>query len=397
MKLINITNELNLKKVSHEELISFIPYNNHRTETLKNSDGSNKRSCRIIYGNDDLFVTYKSKTREIIKVEYYDRAENKELISSFVNNINKYLVNNEGEEEIVTNIVFSYKNDILEFNFDNKFQFCYVPEGSPYPKYLASEFPYLIQYKYIKTNHISIDSIRRDKKLKEILYILSSIAPIVLDTMIFNPILNRSKYMWVYPDIVNIENFKPVSEYRQIGYTFYSESFKYNCFKPIGESSNEFYSIQIEKIKDIFRIYFLLNEKNKNIFLNACYWFHKATIADSLTSKFLYLIIMIESFLPTDAEKCDSCGQDKYKVSQKFKDFVKKYSGISDNSLLNDLYSLRSKIAHNALVIGRIDKGFSSSLIPVDINEEDDSRYFYKVCSYILINWLNTNFKEKTL
>lgn len=66
-------------------------------------------------------------------------------------------------------------------------------------------------------------------------------------------------------------------------------------------------------------------------------------------------------------------------------------------SLLNDLYSLRSKISHNALVIGSMDKGFSSSLIPIDISEEDDIRYFYKVCSYILINWLNTNFKEKTL
>ena len=46
--------------------------------------------------------------------------------------------------------------------------------------------------------------------------------------------------------------------------------------------------------------------------------------------------------------KCEECGQQKYGVSRKFREYLLKYIGDSPNNKrkFNNYYSLRSKIVH---------------------------------------------------
>ena len=74
---------------------------------------------------------------------------------------------------------------------------------------------------------------------------------------------------------------------------------------------------------------------------------HKKTL--SIIASFSSIEAMVNfEFKDEKPEMCDSCGQLKYKVSKKFKDYLFKYVGKSTNNKkkFNAFYSLRSKIVH---------------------------------------------------
>lgn len=74
---------------------------------------------------------------------------------------------------------------------------------------------------------------------------------------------------------------------------------------------------------------------------------HKKTT--SLLCSFTAVETMIDlEFAKIEAERCVSCGQLKYSIAKKFRDFLLKYvaTGEENKSKYNKYYSLRSKIVH---------------------------------------------------
>jgi hypothetical protein len=137
-----------------------------------------------------------------------------------------------------------------------------------------------------------------------------------------------------------------------------------------------------------YAAYDSLSNEDRDIFLLGCEWLNKAITADGRTDSFLFIMIMLEIFLPSDSEPCGSCGQRKYSISKKFKTFIPEVIGAdwtsNFESTLGKLYSLRSKIAHSGVAIGKN----SSGLMPLEIKEDNQLRYSFDLARQFLVSWL---------
>jgi len=91
-------------------------------------------------------------------------------------------------------------------------------------------------------------------------------------------------------------------------------------------------------------------------------------------------------------ESCDSCGQLKFKVAKKYRDYLLKYIGNNPNNKkkFNALYKLRSKIVHTGML-------FKTENLWNDISQEEKDEEFINQLEVILlsklsvINWLLIN------
>jgi hypothetical protein len=108
-------------------------------------------------------------------------------------------------------------------------------------------------------------------------------------------------------------------------------------------------------IDELFDIYFSLSKENIVYLENATSYVvsamelinTKKTL--SLLGSFTAMETMVNlEFKDVASEKCEKCGQLKYSVSKKFREFLLKYIGDSaqNKKKFNSYYSLRSKIVH---------------------------------------------------
>jgi hypothetical protein len=100
------------------------------------------------------------------------------------------------------------------------------------------------------------------------------------------------------------------------------------------------------------------NEFKKD-FLNACLVLSKAFRLREVdpSASYLFMVSAIEALIEIEykdqkTEHCDSCGQQQYKVSKKFKKFLYDYGFEEDNKVKNKFYTMRSKIAHSGSLLG---------------------------------------------
>lgn len=110
-----------------------------------------------------------------------------------------------------------------------------------------------------------------------------------------------------------------------------------------------------DAIDFLFDAYFLLNEEAKNFIDTASlYNLSAVELYDyrktlSLISSFTALETMINiEFKDVPVDKCNDCGQPKYSIRKKFREYLMKYLGASDKNKkkFNSYYDLRSKIIH---------------------------------------------------
>lgn len=109
-------------------------------------------------------------------------------------------------------------------------------------------------------------------------------------------------------------------------------------------------------IDELFDSYFSLDSKELAFIDTACSYTvsamelrtQKKTL--SLLASFTAMETMVNlEFKDSVAEKCETCGQLKYSVAKKFRDYLLHYIGNSEKNKkkFNSYYSLRSKIVHN--------------------------------------------------
>lgn len=185
------------------------------------------------------------------------------------------------------------------------------------------------------------------------------------------------------------------------------------------ESAKYFTDINVTPIEEFklpsdidlfFQYYFNLEEKCQKSFLSACKLFNYGIDMGRKYPSLAYasFISAIETLIVIDNTgvknpRCKECGQEQYKLTQKFKAFIKKYSGMQYMSedkvetLAKDLYNKRSKILHcGHLMLGEI------ALIPHDKQSERDAEFkenmqlldLISICRLCLLNWLFANYSK---
>jgi len=132
-----------------------------------------------------------------------------------------------------------------------------------------------------------------------------------------------------------------------------------------------------DTIDELFDSYFSLSTIERNImdgvisFLNSAietFTMHKTL---SLVAVFTSLeTLMNLEFKDVSNERCEKCGQLKYSIAMKFREFLMKYIGDSQNNKkkFNSLYSLRSKIVHTGTQL-RTEKLFAD--VPDEVQTEE--------------------------
>ncbi|GCE89067.1 hypothetical protein MSKU15_0668 [Komagataeibacter diospyri] len=119
------------------------------------------------------------------------------------------------------------------------------------------------------------------------------------------------------------------------------------------------------KAEILFSKYFKLEPDDRDKYDASIFLYRMAqdVSVKSASLSVLSYISSVENLMDFDAiktkfkpEQCDKCGQQAYKISRRFKEFMKKYSciqggDVESNKLLNKIYSMRSSITHTGGIL----------------------------------------------
>lgn len=142
--------------------------------------------------------------------------------------------------------------------------------------------------------------------------------------------------------------------------------------------------------------YFELDANRRERFLSACALFEKgAELWGSQPSlSFIAFVSSLETLInlehkDEEVEKCGECGQDRYRVTKKFRDFFAKYGSDSPEfkKYSMEIYNYRSKVVHTGeLFVGEvIPEKFGSH---DRIFDDDFRRSVTRTVRMCIANWL---------
>ena len=126
-------------------------------------------------------------------------------------------------------------------------------------------------------------------------------------------------------------------------------------------------------IDHLFNAYYSLEPTIASYIDTACSYIvsaielHNTRKTLSLLSSFTSMETMVNlEYKNVEGEKCESCGQLKYGVSRKFREYLLKYIGDSPNNKkkFNNYYSIRSRIVHTG-------RQLKTELLFADVPEDD--------------------------
>lgn len=387
--LIDITSQLPLEKLSSQEVAIIL------RQFISGSSHSSEDPHIVNYGNA-FKVRYKSGERRILKVtasKDYWTDKKKEILTEFKKAINP------NDEKIFSRVVFTRGKDLYTppFKWSDIFQLGRIPDGNPKPKYSSGLFPCLFQFKVPVTGSLSLDNYRGQEFFRKTFLPLIPLLRQYCTTNIQYDNKSTSKKAWA----VSLEEDEIETQYVQLDYflnTDVSEDSFFSYAQPKARQlpieNHDFHWFGALDLSRGYLAYESLSNENKELFLLGCEWFNKAITASDDTDSFLFIMIMLEIFLPNDSEPCDECGQPVYSINQKFKTYIpdvigKKWTSNFETTL-GKLYSLRCKIAHQGIALAQ----YSAGLLPLEIKERRQLEYSIDLARQFLVSWLFMKLKE---
>ena len=383
--MINLNEYIELHNFSAEEITIIL-------NSITGGSTISQNNPNLVLYVGGIEVLFKSNSKEIrsINIPHKYWKENKsKIIESFSSALNPH------SEKIVSRVVFTQNEElsIPPFKWNNDFQLGRMIEGNPKPDYLMALHPCLFQFKVPITNNISLNNFRFDEIFKQRFLPLLPILRQFGVTNLQYDAKTSSTSAWAL--VQKDRAFE--SKYLQLDYFINDEaqpnSFGYHKYlqplvKQLPVYKTDIYWLSAENISIVYSIYELLNNYDKEMFLLGCEWFNKAITANESTDQFLFIMIMLEIFLPKDTEICDSCSQNIYSINKKFKTFIPEIIGegwtTNFDKVLGKLYNLRSDISHNGVAVAERSLG----LIPNVLKEENQVSYAFDLARQFLISWL---------
>ena len=388
--MIEISNQIDIGKLTAEE-IGIILRGISGTSTI-NPDEPNVVSYGGIFR-----VLHKSKDRKVLKIlvdNKYWKIEKGKIIGEFHN------ASNPTSDKIYTKAVYSSGQELstYPFRWRDQFQLGRPPEGESKPKEWSDLYPCLFQYKVPITGNIWLDVHRSEKYFEKYFLPLIPLLRQYCTTHLQYESNKSSRKSWAI-----INNEKEISsEWVQLDYFFKSrfstsDFFEYNqpSLKKLPCFELDYYWLSSHDLSVGYFGYESLPEEKKRKFLLGCEWFNKAIMTPDPTDKFLFIIIMLEIFLPNESTPCKECRQPIYGKNKKFKTYIPEIIGESwtpnFEKVLRDLYYLRCDIVHHGVAIAQSHWG----LIPSLIKERNQLDFLLRLGRQFLISWLSVMYEQQ--
>ncbi len=171
----------------------------------------------------------------------------------------------------------------------------------------------------------------------------------------------------------------------------------------IGQTATEFELP--DRITCFLDAYISLPSKLRKAYLSSCSLFDQGIelFYRNPSLEFAACVSSLETLIAADyegqpEESCKCCGQPKYKVRQKFLEFIKKYGNDSPktNKIADKVYGRRSKILHRGqLFLGETEPRTIEAADEwlKDDHQRRDVIRFFRVC---IINWLIGRHNEQS-
>lgn len=319
------------------------------------------------------------------------------------------------------------------FSYNNIFQiYPILGEGYPHSK-IQKHFP-----NYIELRTTEEDSLNIQSPYPELDELISEFAPaITKQDLILNLLTTCSNHLffkyenpigtWALPIVSsNVNDYsgaesiwcypvygsKKTSENNVIiKYTDTSKfakieqvNFRDYFVKDIDPDKEYSGPIKFVSIIDSFLLsFFNLENEFKPIVNQAMYHLKNGVeLADSKkTLCLLSLFTSLETMVNLEhrdfsVENCETCGQQKFKISKKFRDYLSKYVSNHPKSKtkFNKLYSLRSKIVHSGEILN---SEFLYSEASQETKDEENLKIaeVIQICRLSIINWVTHHQMKK--
>lgn len=303
------------------------------------------------------------------------------------------------------------------FKFDKKFQILPIEEKAPKVAYLRCHHPLIIEYSFeidetpqtlINGENIDQWVINNDTSsqiLKELLLLLSTFS-------FYHVFMYNNAKSWFIPHCNSAknkeiiwgqqayyyENFNSeITKFSEINYPHIKKISSNDYFNRLGLFPDQEFDLP-NNIDQLFAQYYQLSAQAKKAFLSSAslltqglkLWTEHPSLSFTAFVSSLETLISYEH-RKIKIEKCQACGQDKYGVVNKFRDFFLKYG--SSNPIFKKyalkIYKYRSKIVHSGeLLLGEISLLKFGSLDGLEENELRENLFL--TCRICLINWLMT-------
>lgn len=340
------------------------------------------------------------------------------LEENYINEIKQRIYSEliDGQEVVVgRDICFVTGSKVVAcFTYKDIFQILPLPPDAPQiENQMWGHHPILLEYKYISSKNANVNGLRKNKKSRELIPIFH-----LLSQRRFYGPSRFSQNDWVV--IENDDPEKITSEFKQIRYYYGKLVQTDNQFSSTeGIPKIEFRQSKlnelalVEDTNNLLDIIYSLETDWYSKFITACYWFYTANEVwiTSHSISYVCLVTSIECLMndvekcecesaltEKSIEKCEICGEPKYRLGKSFKEFLEKYSNEEYSKLSKEeksyIYKIRSTMLHGEEV-------FARDLEPMrflgyQINYEDDfhgkiSRLVYKAVINWLLQWKNRN------
>jgi len=333
----------------------------------------------------------------------------------------------EGNAEAYHKLIFFTRTELKgTYRFKDQFQIYPIKgDGFPYSE-IQEHFPNYLELRITGNDNITIQT-----PYPEMDGIISRFAPIVIkQDLILSLLTACSNHLffrydnttgsWALPvtssnpdDYIDSESiwcipiygskkmsennviikFTDLSKFEKIQFINYRDYY----MNGIDPDKNYSGPIKFVNIIDAFLIsYYNLENEIKLIINQAMYHLKNGVeLAESKKSlSLLSLFTALETMVNLEyrefkAEKCEACGQEKFKVSKKFRDFLTKYvaNNPSSKAKFNKLYSLRSKIVHTGEIL-------NSEFLFSDSSQDKFNEEKLKIieviqfCRLSIVNWI---------
>jgi hypothetical protein len=280
-----------------------------------------------------------------------------------------------------------------------------IPPTAPRPSFSYAQHPFLIEYSFPATanGHTSNQRSARALRRLELLFGCLLKTPFRPDRF-----RREGTHRWVMT--VDATSDSPVKcSYQQLGYHWkhlrpYLEDFS---------SVNEIPSINLvpaskyyidfvptsrkltlpDDLSESLDCFFGLDPDGQQRFLQACFWFTQADQSGSMSSSFINLIQAIETLMPRAKAdgRCSTCQKElKPGPTKLFESFMDEYAPMSPskNDMREQLYRIRSGLAHGDAAPFLHDMSFDGSLTPLAMKESEYLAGATQAVRIAMRNWL---------
>lgn len=303
---------------------------------------------------------------------------------------------------VAQTICFSRNKEVRgAYRYRDLFQLLPIPDHAVHAPVIASDHPFILQYKYSGCPDRAEDSVRRTKKRITLTRILN----VACNTSI----LSRSRYLHFFWSSFCDEGMTSKwlqEDYRYPGFQPFLTSFdELSSFPRMKMYSKiEYYSGRFtpevldevalpDSIDEYLDKVFALNADDSRRFSIASTWFSQLSNLwmESNSSAFVALVSAIEALIDKTSEVCETCHQPKFSITKRFKDFLEEYVPDVKRRFpkeVRTLYRVRSNLAHGVDLLSADIESWNLFSDARQRREYVMQQNAHEIASTALVNWL---------